>query len=93
MDFFNSAQFAFITSNAGGSETQGAELQLGGVETDARQNLDGNTRPNAPKWSGFVAADYERPISATLVLGITANMQFKGSMALIATDPAAKQSA
>ena len=28
VDFFNSAQFAFITSNAGGSETKGAELQV-----------------------------------------------------------------
>ena len=28
VDFFNSAQFAFVTDNAGGSETEGAELQI-----------------------------------------------------------------
>jgi len=28
VDFFNDAQFAFVTSNAGGSETYGIELQL-----------------------------------------------------------------
>ena len=28
VDFFNSQQFAFVTENAGGSETYGAELQV-----------------------------------------------------------------
>jgi iron complex outermembrane recepter protein len=135
VDFFNTAQFAYITSNAGGSETKGAELQIdwaapvegltlsgsvgyliseftefdsfcytgqtpeqgcvlppGGVETDARQNLEGNTRPNAPKWSGFLAADYERAVSTNLILGVTANMQYKTKLGLIATDPEAVQS-
>jgi iron complex outermembrane receptor protein len=136
VDFFNSAQFAFITSNAGGSITRGAELQFdwaapvegltlsgsvgyldsyftefisfcftgqtpaqgcilppGGVETDAFQDLKGNTRPNAPKWSGFLALDYERAISDRLLFGVTANMQFKSALNLSATDPVATQSA
>src|SRR5690606_18323986 len=114
------AQFAYVTSNAGGSVTKGVELQLdwatpveglavsgsvgyldsyftdfesfcftgqtleqgcvlppGGVETDAVQNLKGNTRPNAPKWSGFVAVDYERALGNNLMFGLSANMQFK----------------
>ncbi len=28
VDFFNDAQFAFVTSNAGGSQTYGAEVQV-----------------------------------------------------------------
>src|SRR5690606_17472589 len=28
VDFFNSQQFAYVTENAGGSETYGAELQI-----------------------------------------------------------------
>lgn len=136
VDFFNSAQFAYVTSNAGGSITRGAEIQAdwvtpisgltfsgslgylesyytefasfcftgqtleegcvlppGGVETDAVQNLKGNTRPNAPKWSGFLALDYERAINDRFAFGATANMQFKSAVKLIATDPVPKQSA
>jgi iron complex outermembrane recepter protein len=136
VDFFNSAQFAYVTTNAGGSETEGAELQVDWAtpvqgltlsgslgylrstftdfesfcytgqtpaegcilppppagETAAFQNLDGNDRPNAPKWSGFVMFDYERQIGSNLVLGITGNMQFRSKLGLIATDPLATQS-
>lgn len=134
VDFFNSAQFAYVTSNAGGSVTRGAEVQfdwmtpvegltlsgsLGylesyfthfesfcytgqtleegcvlppdGVETDAVQNLKGNTRPNSPKWSGFVALDYERAITNNLILGSMVNLQYKSSHKLIATDPVPEQ--
>jgi outer membrane receptor protein involved in Fe transport len=131
VDFFNSAQFAYVTQNAGGSETSGAELQLDwatpvegltfstaiaylrseftdfesfcytgqtpaagcilppppAVETDAYQNLEGNDRPNAPEWSGFFLLDYERPLTSNLILGATANMQFKDDLGLIATEP------
>jgi len=137
VDFFNSAQFAYVTQNAGGSETSGAELQLDwatpvegltfstaisylrseftdfesfcytgqtpdagcilppppAVETDAYQNLEGNDRPNAPKWSGFLMLDYERPLTANLILGATANMQFKDDIGLIATEPDVVQDA
>jgi iron complex outermembrane recepter protein len=135
VDFFNSAQFAFVTENAGGSETIGAELQIDwatpvegltlsgslaylestftdfesfcttgqsaaagcflppppAVETDARQNLDGNDRPNAPEWSGFVAVNYETPIGDNLIFGATANLQFKSDVGLSATDATAVQ--
>lgn len=130
VDFFNSQQFAFVTENAGGSETYGAELQidwatpvegltLGGSlgyleskftnfqsfcfvgqrpdqgctllpgqnEANVRQNLKGNTRPGAPKWSGHVVAMYERPITDALVFGITGNLQYKSRTILSATDP------
>src|SRR5690606_27153850 len=60
-------------------------------ETDAFQNLDGNDRPNAPKWSGFAMFDYERPISSNLFFGITGYMQFKSDIGLIATEPDAIQ--
>jgi iron complex outermembrane recepter protein len=137
VDYFNSAQFAYVTENAGGSETKGAELQIDwatpieglsvsgsiaylsstftdfesfcatgqtaaagcilppppAVETDARQNLDGNDRPNAPKWSGFLAVNYERPIGDNLVFGATANVQFKSKLGLLATDASATQGA
>lgn len=135
VDFFNSAQFAYVTSNAGGSITKGAEVQVdwaapvegltfsgslgyldsyftrfesfcftgqtaeqgcilppGGVETDAVQDLKGNTRPNAPSWSGFLAMDYERAIGNNLVFGASANLQFKSAVKLIATDPVPEQS-
>jgi len=135
VDFFNSAQFAYVTTNAGGSITRGAELQVDwatpvdglmvsgslgflrsyftdfesfcytgqtleqgcilppppAVETDASQNLKNNTRPNAPKWSGFIAVDYERALTQNLVFGVTANMQFRTDLKLSATDPAAVQ--
>lgn len=137
VDFFNSAQFAYVTDNAGGSETKGAELQIDwftpidglsvsgslaylkstftdfesfcttgqtaaqgcilppppAVETDARQNLDGNTRPNAPEWSGFVALNYETPITDGIVFGATANIQFRSKLGLLSTDATATQSA
>ncbi len=130
VDFFNSQQFAFVTENAGGSETYGAELQidwatpvegltLGGSlgyleskftnfesfcfvgqrpdqgctllpgqnEANVRQNLKGNTRPGAPKWSGHVVAMYERPLTDALVLGVTGNLQYKSKTILSSTDP------
>jgi len=130
VDFFNSQQFAFVTENAGGSETYGAELQidwatpvegltLGGSlgyleskftnfesfcfvgqrpdqgctllpgqnEANVRQNLKGNTRPGAPKWSGHVVAMFERPITDALVFGITGNLQYKSKTILSSTDP------
>jgi len=130
VDYFNSAQFAYVTENSGGAETKGAELQIDwatpidglsisgslaylsstftdftsfcatgqsaaagcilppppAVETDARQNLDGDDRPNAPKWSGFIALKYERPISDNLIFGASANVQFKDDIVLNATD-------
>ncbi|MBL6692051.1 MAG: TonB-dependent receptor [Pseudomonadales bacterium] len=135
VDFFNSAQFAYVTENAGGSETNGIEVQFewatpvdglyvtGSVaylesiftdfvsfcatgqtaaqgctlppppapETAAFQNLDGNDRPGAPEWSGFIAANYERPLGQNLYWGITANLQFKDDYGLLATDPDAIQ--
>lgn len=130
VDFFNSQQFAYVTENAGGSETYGAELQadwatpiegltIGGSlgyleskftnfesfcfvgqrpdqgctllpgqnEANVRQNLKGNTRPGAPKWSGHIVAMYERPLTDKLVFGITGNMQYKSKTILSATDP------
>ena len=131
VDFFNDAQFAFVTSNAGGSETYGGELQVewatpidglflsgsfgwleskfteffefcyggqtpadgcgplapGQTETDLRQDLAGNTRPGAPRWSGHLAASYERAIGNNLVLGTTVNVQYKSDQELSASIP------
>lgn len=130
VDYFNSQQFAYVTENAGGSETYGAELQLdwatpvdgltfsgslgyliseftefynfcyvgqtpaqgcprlpGQTDTELRQNLEGNTRPAAPKWSGYLSFNYERPLGSALLLGITGNMQFKDETTLSASDP------
>ena len=136
VDYFNSAQFAYVTENAGGSETEGAELQIDWAtpvegltvsgslaylsstftdfesfcatgqsaaqgcvlppppagETDARQNLDGNDRPGAPEWSGFVAVNYERPLGNALLFGATANVQYRSEIGLSATDPSARLS-
>ena len=137
VDFFNSQQFAFVTENAGGSETYGAELQVdwatpvdglvlsgsiaylestftdfeafcfvgqtpaqgcgplqpGQTETDLRQNLSGNTRPQAPTWSGFLSANFERPFGDRFFYGISGNWQFRSSTALAATDPFAREGA
>ena len=126
VDFFNSQQFAFVTENAGGSVTKGAEFQAewaspiegltfsgslgylvseftsfqnfcyvgqrpvdgcgpllpGQNEADLRQNLKGNTRPGAPEWSGFVAMNYERQLGERLLLGVTANLQYKDETVL-----------
>ena len=130
VDFFNSQQFAFVTENAGGSETYGAELQfdwatpleglaLGGSigllkskftdfdnfcyvgqtpsegcqlgptdnEATVRQNLDGNTRPGAPEWAGHLVARYERNLGDNLLLGITANTQYKSETVLSSSNP------
>jgi iron complex outermembrane receptor protein len=131
VDYFNSQQFAYVTDNAGGSETKGAELQVdwatpiegltvsgsvgylkseftrflsfcyvgqtpaqGCVRTsptqsqiDLRQDLDGNTRPGAPEWSGFLAINYERQLGSMFMFGITGNMQFKSETVLSASDP------
>ena len=66
---------------------QGCTLLPGQNEAQLRQNLDGNTRPGAPKWSGFFAVHYERPITDWLVAGFTANVQFKSQTTLSANDP------
>jgi len=131
VDFFNSQQFAYVTENAGGSETYGAEvqadwaspiegltfsgsfgylkseftefenfcytgqtpadgcgpLQPGQVETDLRQDLKGNTRPGAPEWSGYLAANYETDMGDGLVFGMTANLQYKDETVLSSSDP------
>lgn len=130
VDYFNSQQFAYVTENAGGSETSGFELQAdwatpidgltlsgsvgylksefteffnfcyvgqtpaqgcprlpGQTDTQLRQNLEGNTRPGAPEWSGYLAFNYERPIGTALVFGLTGNMQFKTETTLSASDP------
>ena len=131
VNFLNSQQFAWVTENAGGSETYGAELQAnwatpisgltvsgslgylrskftefeafcftgqtpaqgcgpllpGQSETQLRQDLAGNTRPSAPKWSGHLVANYERAIGSGLMLGATANLQFKSKTILSAADP------
>jgi outer membrane receptor protein involved in Fe transport len=131
VDFFNSQQFAYVTENAGGSKTYGAELQIdwatpvegltlsgslgyltsefttfqnfcyvgqtpaqgcgpllpGQTEADLRQDLAGNTRPGAPEWAGFVAANYERPLGTWLMFGITANIQYKDETVLSSSDP------
>ena len=133
VDFFNSQQFAYVTENAGGSETYGAELQIdwaapvegltvsgsigyleskftefenfcfvgqtpaqgcgpllpGQNEAALRQDLKGNTRPGAPKWSGFLAASYERPLGDMLLFGITGNAQYKSKTVLSSSDPLA----
>lgn len=131
VDFFNSQQFAYVTENAGGSETYGGEFQaewatpiegltvMGSIgylkseytsfenfcyvgqtpaegcgplapgqnEADLRQDLKGNTRPGAPEWSGFLAAVYERQIGGNLLLGLSANMQYKDETVLSSSDP------
>ena len=130
VDFFNSQQFAFITDNAGGSETYGGELQLtwstpldgltvsgsvgyleslftdfesfcfvgqrpsqgcalqpGQNEAQLRQNLDGNRRPGAPKWSGDMQLRYETALGEYLMFGGTFNVQFRGETTLSANDP------
>ena len=131
VDFFNSQQFAYVTENAGGSKTYGAEFQAdwatpldgltvsanlgylkaeftqfenfcyvgqtpaqgcgplvpGQNEADLRQDLAGNTRPGAPKWSGFVAGNYERPIGDSLMFGISGNIQYKSETTLSSSDP------
>ena len=71
----------------GQTPAQGCTLQPGQTETDLRQNLAGNTRPGAPRWSGFVAANYERPLGNNLLFGITTNLQFRGETVLNANQP------
>jgi outer membrane receptor protein involved in Fe transport len=118
IDFFNSPSFAFITTNAGGSKTDGAELQLSWAPpveglvvhgalaynnseyTDflapcyagqrpsqgctiqipgqvPQQQIAGTDRALAPKFSGYLGADYERTVFGNLLLGLTLNYQFK----------------
>jgi iron complex outermembrane receptor protein len=62
-------------------------LLPGQNEADLRQDLAGNTRPGAPKWSGFLAANYEIPLGNALMLGITANVQYKSKTTLSSSDP------
>ena len=60
------------------STTQGCGPLLPGQnEAELRQDLKGNTRPGAPEWSGFIAANYERQLGSSFMLGISANVQYK----------------
>ncbi len=62
-------------------------LAPGQSETDLRQDLAGNTRPGAPKWSGYLAANYERSLQNNLLFGITANWQYRDKTVLSPNDP------
>ncbi len=44
-----------------------------------KQQLGGSRRGLAPKWAGMLAADYEIGLAENLMLGLSANLQFKGS--------------
>ncbi len=68
---------------------QGCTLLPGQNEANVRQNLKGNTRPGAPKWSGHTYASYERPIGDSLVIGLVGNLQYKSRTILSATNPTA----
>jgi len=124
IDFFNSPAFAFITENAGGARTTGAEIQavwqpeaVTGLRLNAslayndskytdfiapcyagqtpangctifipgqvpKQELGGQTRALAPKWSGVMGVDYEQPFGNGLKFGISANAVFKSKYRL-----------
>jgi outer membrane receptor protein involved in Fe transport len=124
IDFFNSPTFAFITENAGGSTTTGAEIQFTWVPKQVegltltgslayneasysdfiapcyagqrpsqgctifnpgqlpKQQLGGQTRPLAPKWSGTLGLDYERPLGNGLQVGLSTNVKFKSKYLL-----------
>jgi outer membrane receptor protein involved in Fe transport len=119
IDFFNSPTFAFITENAGGSKTEGAELQFtwapeqvdgltltgslaynvakytdfeapcyaGQTPMDGctilrpgevpKQELGGQSRALAPKWSGSLGVDYDTPVGNGFRLGFSTNVKFK----------------
>jgi len=78
----------FQFCHGGQTPAQGCgPLQPGQTETDLRQNLAGNTRPGAPRWSGHLVANYERPIGNGLALGLTGNVQYKSRTHLSADIP------
>ena len=59
IDFFNSPTFAFITENAGGAKTDGAELQFTWVpEQVTGLTLTGSVAYNIAKYTDFVAPCY-----------------------------------
>ncbi|MEN3976231.1 TonB-dependent receptor [Emcibacter sp. SYSU 3D8] len=59
IDFFNSPTFAFITENAGGAKTDGAELQFTWVpEQVTGLTLTGSLAYNIAKYTDFVAPCY-----------------------------------
>ena len=124
IDFFNSPTFAFITENAGGAKTDGAELQVtwapkevegltlnGSVayniakytdfiapcyagQTPAggcniftpgqvpKQQLGGQTRALAPKFSAVLGADYSMPVGNGMMFGISTNVVYKSKYLL-----------
>jgi outer membrane receptor protein involved in Fe transport len=85
-EFTDFENFCYVGQTPG----QGCGPLLPGQnEADLRQNLDGNTRPGAPDWSGFVAANYERQITKNLVFGVSANVQFKSETVLSSSNPTA----
>ena len=43
-----------------------------------KQQLGGSRRGLAPKWAGYLAADYDIAVADNLLLGFSANVQFKG---------------
>jgi iron complex outermembrane receptor protein len=124
IDFFNSPTFAFITENAGGSTTTGAELQFTWVPRQVegltltgslaynrakytdfiapcyagqrpsqgctifnpgelpKQQLAGQGRVLAPKWSGTLGVDYETAVGNGLRAGLSTNVSFKSKYLL-----------
>jgi iron complex outermembrane receptor protein len=132
LNFFNSPTFAYVTLNAGGARSSGAELQAtwapegvtglslngsvayndahytdfvapcsggqspaegctGGTGALRTQQLAGQPRNLAPKWSGNLGFDYERPFANGLVWGLSGNMKWKSKYSLSEFIPSAVQ--
>jgi outer membrane receptor protein involved in Fe transport len=68
---------------AGQTPAQGCSIYAG-YAVPSKQQLAGQPRSNAPKWSGSLRVDYERPIGEGFILGLSTNVQFKSKYYLSA---------
>ena len=70
IDFFNAPSFAYITTNAGGSKTDGAELQLSWAPPVEGLVLHGALAYNESEYTDFVAPCYagQRPSQGCNIL-------------------------
>lgn len=61
----------------GQTPAEGCSLNINPITGAAtRQDLSGQTTPQAPEWAGTVGGDFERPVSGALKAGMSVNVRF-----------------
>ncbi|MDB5704749.1 MAG: TonB-dependent receptor [Sphingomonas bacterium] len=62
----------------GQTPLEGCSLAVNGAGAGTRQDLSGQTTPQAPKFAGTLGVDYDTPISNNWKIGLSSNLRYSG---------------